>query len=116
MKLSNKILIGFFGFIFLYLTAVFAELRLTGTSNILDDQNSIAETVALSGITHIVLNDLGKNIYVTGADRPRLEVRSASGDGLKKLQYAISGDTLTLLSLPKDTKTMKVSIFVPQAS
>lgn len=113
MKLSNKILIGFFSFLFLYLTAVFAEIRFRGTPNIIDNSNSIAETADISGVRHLVLPDLDKRIYVEGSDHPRLEVRSLSGDQLKKLKYHISGDTLTLseLELEKDAP-VKISIYV----
>jgi hypothetical protein len=117
MKLSNKILIGFFGFAFIYLTAVFAEIRLAGTPNIIDDTNSIAETADISGVAYIVLQDLDKDVNVIGSDQPRLEVRSFSGDLLQKMKYKISGDTLTLSELQsKDRKTVKISVFVPKGS
>ncbi|MBT1700141.1 hypothetical protein KK083_24850 [Fulvivirgaceae bacterium PWU4] len=115
MKLSNKILLGFFGFIFLYLTAVFAELRLTGIPNIMDDKNSIAETADISGITYLVLSDCNKEVKVIGSDQPRLEVRSFSGALLNKLKYGISGDTLTLSGFQSDISgTVGISVFVPR--
>src|SRR5687768_6562742 len=96
MKLSNKILFGFFGFAFIYLTAVFAEVRLRGIPNIINDNNSIAETVDVSGVSYLVLQNLDKQVNVVGSDRARLEVRSISGNLLQKLNYQVSGDTLTL--------------------
>jgi hypothetical protein len=117
MKLSNKILIGFFGFVFLYLSAAFVEVRLTGSPNVVDDKNSIAETVDLSGITYVVLKDLDKNVKVIGSDRSQLEVRSLAGDFLKKLQYKVSGDTLTLSGLQsQDIRTVTISVFVPNTT
>lgn len=117
MKLSNKILIGFFGFIFLYLTAVFAEVRFRGNLAVIDDSNSRAETVDISGVTHLILADLGKSINVIGSDQPRLEVRSISGDLLKKLKYNISGDTLTLSQLDLEKNmNIRISVYVPQNS
>ena len=115
MKLSNKVLIGFFGFIFLYLTAVFAEVRLRGTPNIIDDANSTAETVDVSGIRYLVLEDLDKHVNVAASDQPsRLEVRSLKGDLLKRMKHRISGDTLTLSALQsKDINTLKITVFVP---
>lgn len=115
MKLSNKILIGFFGFIFLYLTAVFAEIRLRGTPNIMDDANSIAESVDISGISYLVLDDLDVTIGVIGSDESRIEVRSLSGDLLQRLKYNLSGDTLILSELESQgTSPVKISVFVPQ--
>jgi hypothetical protein len=117
MKLSNKILIGFFGFVFLYLTAAFAELRLTGTPNFIDEKNSIAESVDISGITHLVFNDLDKEVQIRASDSSVLQVRSLSGGILKRLKYRISKDMLTISALEsQDVKNMKITIFVPSAS
>lgn len=117
MKLSNKILIGFFGFIFLYLTAVFAEIRLRGTPNIIDDTNSIAETVDVPAIAYLVLTDLNRDVNVIGSDQPRLEVRTLKGNALKEMQHSISGDTLILSDLTWDHKeAIKISLFVPKSA
>lgn len=117
MNLSNKILLGFFGLIFLYLTAAFAEIRLSGIPNVVDDKNSIAETVDISGIAYLIINNLDRDIKVIGSDRPRLEVRSLSGDVLKQLKYKVSGDTLTFSGLQsEDTRTIRISLFVPDTS
>lgn len=114
MKLSNKILLGFFGFIFLYLTAAFTEIRLTGSPNIINDENSIAETVDLPAITYLVLSGVNNNINVIGSDQLRLELRSIAGDVLQKLKYAVSGDTLTLSGIDAgDHKNFKITVFVP---
>lgn len=116
MKLSNKILLGFFGFAFIYLTAVFAEVRLRGIPNIINDNNSIAETVEMSGVSYLVLQDVDKQVNVVGSDRARLEVRSISGDLLQKLNYEVSGDTLTLSKLKsEELRTFKITFFVPKA-
>ena len=118
MKLSTKILIGFFGFIFLYLTAAFAEIRLTGIPNVINNKNSIAETVDLSGgITHLVLSGMDNRLVkIIGSDRAQLEVRSLSGDLLKKLSYEISGDTLTVSDFEEDeNKRVQITVFVPDA-
>jgi hypothetical protein len=116
MKLSNKILIGFFGFAFIYLTAVFAEVRLRGIPNIIDKTNSVAETADISGVSYLVIQDLDHYIAVIGSDQPRLEVRSISGDLLKSLKYNISGDTLTLSKFQAEEKpSVSISVFVPKA-
>jgi hypothetical protein len=116
MKLSNKILIGFFGFAFIYLTAVFAEVRLRGTPNIINNTNSVSETADISGVSYLVIQNLDQDIAVSGSDQPRLEVRSISGDLLKSLKYNISGDTLTLSEFKSEEMgTVRISVFVPEA-
>ncbi len=115
MKLSNKILIGFLGFIFLYLTAAFAELRLNGVPSVIDDTNSIAETVELTAISHLIIKDVEKNVQVIESDRPRLEVRSFTGNWLAKLKYSVSGDTLTLSDFHEENAKVKIAVFVPQS-
>ena len=117
MKLSNKILLGFLGVIFLYLTAAFAEVRLMGTPNIMNDKNSVSETLNITGVRYIVLVAVDKQINVVGSDRSHLEVRSLTGDLLKKLKYKVAGDTLTLSDFqPEDNQTLKISVFIPKAS
>lgn len=116
MKLSNKILIGFFGFLFLYLTAVFAEVRFRGTPVVIDQSNSIAETVDIAGVSYLVLDDLDQNIHVSVSDRPRLEVRSFSGNLLQHVTYRFSGDTLTLSRLESEkNRSIKITVFVSEA-
>ena len=116
MKLSNKILIGFFGFAFIYLTAVFAEIRFRGTPNKLSDDNSMAETVDMSGVSVVVLQNIDRHINVVGSNEPRLEVRSLAGDLLKNFSYRISGDTLILSQLQStETKAVRITIFSPTA-
>jgi hypothetical protein len=117
MKLSNKILLGFFGILFLYLTAAFTEIRLTGTPNVINDSNSKAEAVNLSGIHYIVVNDVDRNVNITQSDRAQLEVRSIAGDLLKDLTYAVSGDTLKLLSFKSEKgRAIKITVHVPKES
>jgi hypothetical protein len=114
MKLSNKILLGFFGFAFLYLTAAFAELRFTGTPNVINSENSKAETADLSGVTYLIVNNVEREITVQGSDRTQLEVRSFSGNALKNLKYSVSGDTLTVSGFEsEDTRNVRITLFFP---
>lgn len=116
-KLSNKILIAFFGFIFIYLTAAFAEIRFRGNPVFidLDDTNSLTESVDITGVTYLILPDIDNNIKVIGSDQPQIEVRSISGELLQKLKYNISGDTLTLSQLDlEEDQRVKISIYVPR--
>ncbi|HYC85125.1 MAG TPA: hypothetical protein VEB86_07875 [Chryseosolibacter sp.] len=117
MKLSNKILIGFFGFIFLYLTAAFAELRLTGSPSVIDETNSIEETVDLPAFAVLIVGGFTADVKVIPSDRPRLQIRSFTGDLLKSFNYQLSGDTLTLSGFqPEDVPPAKISLslFVPE--
>lgn len=117
MKLSNRVLIGFFGFIFIYMTAAFTEIRMRGTPNFIDYANSIMETVDISGVTYLVLTDVEHSVTVLGSDKATLEIQSISGDQLQKLKYNVSGDTLTLgqSDLEKDPRT-RISVYMPKDS
>jgi hypothetical protein len=117
MKLSNKILLGFFGFAFLYLTAAFAEIRFKGTPNTINGKNSKAETADVSGIKYIIVDNVGREVIVAGSDRTQLEVRSFGGDMLKKLTYSVSGDTLKLSRFESDdSRNIKITVFVPKST
>lgn len=117
MKLSNKILIGFFGFVFLYMIAAFTEVRLKGDPNRIDEFNGVMETVGIGGVNYLVLPDLGHRMTVMGSDNPRIEVKSLAGDLLKHLKYNIQGDTLTIESFDLEKKqNLMIYIHVPKYS
>ena len=117
MKLSNKILIGFFGFIFLYMTAAFTELGLRGTSSAVNMSNSVSESVDIDKVTYLVVDGIEQSVIIIGSDKARLEVYSPTGDLLQKLQYTISGDTLTLGKLEAELNGgIWISVFVPKNS
>lgn len=117
MKLSNKILIGFFGFIFFYMIVAFTEIRFRGDLNRFNDSNSISESVDIVNIKYLVLSDLNQRITISGSDNPRIEVKSVSGDLLKELQYDISGDTLTMKPmLLQENQLVTVLIRVSEAT
>lgn len=96
MKLSNKILIGFFGFIFFYMTAAFTEMRLKGDLNRIGEHGGILETAELGSIGYVKVSDLLQRVTITGADNPGIEVKSKTGQALQSLEYEIVGDTLIL--------------------
>lgn len=117
MKLSNKILIGFFGFIFVYLIAAFTEIRFRGNLNHLDESSSIVETTDVSGFTYLVLQDLDESVTLVGSEQPGIEVRSISGDLLKNLEYTLRGDTLELVQLKlADDEHLNLIVYVPNNS
>ncbi|MEM7110526.1 MAG: hypothetical protein AAF519_20020 [Bacteroidota bacterium] len=98
MKLSNKILIGFFGFIFLYMTAAFTEMRFKGDLNRIGEHDGIMETTELSAIGYVKMSDLIQRVTVTSADNPGIEVKSKTGQALQSLNYEVVGDTLIINS------------------
>lgn len=115
MKLSNKILIGFFCSLFIYLTAALAEVRFTGTPTAMDESNSIAEHRDTDNITYVLLDSIVNTIHVRLSDKPRLEVRSISGDMINKLNFSLKGDTLMLSGGAHDEgKPVKITLFVSE--
>lgn len=113
MKLSNKILIGFFSFVFVYMTLAFTEIRFRGDLNRIDEHSGIAETQDISNIRFIDIVDIDHQVAISGADQPRIEVKSASGQALKNLRYEINGDTLSLKELVLEkNETARVTVYV----
>ncbi|GAA5028583.1 hypothetical protein GCM10011506_14370 [Marivirga lumbricoides] len=113
MKLSNKVLIGFFGLILVYMIAAFTEIRLNGDLNRFDDSNSIKETVDVESFSYLVLPEMNHRIDVMGSGKARLEVRSISGDLIQKINYSISGDTLTITPPElSENKRVKITLYV----
>ncbi len=116
MKLSNKILIGFFGLIFIYLTAAFTEIRLRGKHNRFNTQDNLSEKIELTQIKYLVLSDLRRNIKVIGADHSGIELESIKGDFLKHLKYQIKGDTLWLKRLDSANRELvNLIVYVPSS-
>ena len=102
MKLSNKILIGFFGFIFIYMTAAFTEMRFKGDLNRIDEHGGMMETTELRSIGYVKVSNLIQRVIITSADNSRIEVKSKSGKALQSLDYEVVGDTLLLKSFNLD--------------
>ncbi len=116
MKLSNKVLIGFFGFILVYMLAAFTEVRLKGDFNRFDASRAKMESVEIDAVSHLVLSDVKQRIIVNTSDKPRIELSSTSGTLLSKLNYQITGDTLVVKELPMEKhEQVKFVIYVPQS-
>ncbi len=117
MKLSNRILIGFFGFVFIYLIAAFTEIRFRGNLNHLDESTGLVETADLSGFTYLIIRDLDESVTLVAADVPGIEVRSITGDLLKNLKYEVKGDTLELTQLQlEENVNLNLTVYVPKNS
>ncbi|MFK7951973.1 MAG: hypothetical protein AB8B73_03940 [Ekhidna sp.] len=113
--MSNKILIIFFGTILTYTLMAFAEIRISGESRILNEKNSIAETISLDGIKYVVFDDrLNQWIHLSGSNKPRIEMKSKSGDMMSKLKYELKGDTLYINEMNDEENHFDLSIFVPR--
>lgn len=117
MKLSNKILIGFFGLIFIYMAAAFTEVRFSGELNRIDDSIGMTEKVDITGVSYLILPELEESVTIRGTlGKPRIEVRSLTGDMLQHLTYKISGDTLSLLALDLvENKPVNLFIYISES-
>jgi len=58
MKLSDKVLLTFFGGITVYMIAAFTEIRLKGDSDQLDPDKALVEKYPLDNCKYLVVNDL----------------------------------------------------------
>jgi hypothetical protein len=117
MKLSNKILVGFFGFIFIYMLAAFTELRISGTLYQIDESNRIVESVDIAKIGYIIVPDLNHQIIIKSGEQPRIEVQSITGELLKNLTYKMTGDTLELMQFDLEkNQHVNILVYVPDNS
>ena len=96
MKLSNKVLIVFFGVLLLYLVSAFGEIRFRGTPNTLDTSNAVIETIPLSSFSSVIVSNLDYSVSLSPSDTTRIDVASISGAMIEGLQYLVRGDTLFL--------------------
>lgn len=117
MQLSNKILIGLFGFLFLYMIVAFTEMRFKGDLNRLDDSNSISEKAEVTTVNYIKLSNLDPHITIMGSEMAGLEVKSMKGEMLQYLEYEMIGDTLQIISMEKQEKQLvNLTIRVPKST
>lgn len=117
MKLSDKILIGLLGFVFIYMTAAFAEMRIKGDPNSLDESNSKLETMKVVDLGYLIIEDLDHRIKIIGSANSEIQVRSLTGDLLNKLKYELTNDTLKILELTLEgDPRVGISIHVPNQS
>jgi hypothetical protein len=113
MKLSNKILIGFFGFILIYMMAAFTEIRFRGYKRDLNGAELQSEKAPLGDIGYIVLSDLDHRVVVSSSDEPRIEVKSIGGGYLSSVDYTMVGDTLQIKAIDiKSGKPAHVIVYV----
>ncbi|MEQ9375366.1 MAG: DUF2807 domain-containing protein [Imperialibacter sp.] len=113
MKLSNKILIGFFGFILLYMMAAFTEVRLRGYKRDLSGAETQIENAPLGNVGYIVLSDSERRVTISSSDEPHIEVKSIDGGFISNVNYEMVGDTLMLKVDDIVTgKPVQVTVFV----
>lgn len=117
MKLSNKILIGLFAFLFLYMIVAFTEMRFKGDLNRFDDGNSISEKAEVTTVNYIMLSNLDPRITIMGSELASLEVKSMKGEMLQYLEYEMIGDTLHIISMEMQEKQLvNLTIHVPKST
>ncbi|MEQ8810982.1 MAG: hypothetical protein RIE59_18060, partial [Imperialibacter sp.] len=115
MKLSNKILIGFFGFIFLYMMAAFTEVRLRGYKRDFKGAETQVEKAPLGDVGYIVLSDSEQRVTISSSDEPHIEVRSIDGGFLSSVSYEMAGDTMRLkVNEIISGKPVQVTVYVAQ--
>ncbi|MEO1053777.1 MAG: hypothetical protein AAFX87_24280 [Bacteroidota bacterium] len=117
MKLSNKVLIGFFGLVLLYMLAAFAEIRLKGDYNVLNKTTAQTESIDIKPVTHLMLPDMDQRIIIKSSNEPRIELLSISGNKLPNLKYQITGDTLELQSIEfEGDENVNIYLYLPENS
>lgn len=115
MKLSNKILIGFFGFILVYMIVAFTEVRLNGTpTNSIYNSGEI-DTINLPEVNYINFHNVNTNFTISSSSEvpPRIEVWSQKGGAASRVKYNIKNDTLNILSVAEgedDLYQLKISL------
>lgn len=115
MKLSNKILIGFFSIGMLYTFAVMLEVRLYGKYTFWRDGeirgDIITETRSIDHPKFLSLTGNRRYVKIVQSDNPRVEIQSLDGNLLSQISIAEEADTLTIdyaSFSPKDMYTMVV--------
>ncbi len=114
MSLSNKILIIFFGIILAYTLMAFVEIRVKGDIRVLNDENSITETIPSAGIKFIILSEeFDERITISSSNTPQVMIKSKSGELIANLNYEMKNDTLVLLSFEKPEERYQITIDIP---
>lgn len=114
MTLSNKILIGFFGFILIYTLMAFTEIRVKGDLRILNDENSTVESIPLENLKYLsVASDFEERITISSSDNPQVKIKSKSGQLIASMKYEMKNDTLFLLKFEEIEERYNISIEVP---
>ena len=119
MKLSNKILIGFFSTILLYTFMVMLEVRLYGKQTLWDGNQVASDVITESQpLNNPAFLDVtgGKGfIRVAQSDQPRVEMQSYTGNLLEQITFEEDEDTLRINTTDFDPDVRyRLSIYVNQ--
>ena len=113
MKLSNKILLGFFGSVILYTLLAAGEIRLNGSLRSENNEGFLLKSTEVSSFKHLVINDSDINISVNQSDTNRIEVRGNNENTSFKVPYRFSGDSLIIDSIRQNvTGELMISIYL----
>ncbi|MEL6559353.1 MAG: hypothetical protein AAFQ94_14275 [Bacteroidota bacterium] len=99
MKLSNKILLGFFGCIILYTLLAAGEVRFRGNFRGDVREGLLIESVNIGGYKHLIINSSNIEVSIDQSDTTRIEVKSEKTEDDIKLTYRLSGDSLIIDSV-----------------
>lgn len=117
MKLSNKVLIGLIGVIFIYINLAFIEIGFRGKPRVSLITEGISEVSELDEFNYLVIEDFGRSIKVIGSDKFALEMRSLEGGQLETVHTEYKQDTLILKPLNVEReKPFFVKIYVEKGS
>lgn len=99
MKLSNKILLGFFGCIILYTLLAASEVRFRGSFRGDVLEGHLIETVNTGSYKHLIINSSNIEVSIDQSDTTRIEIKSEKADDIMELPYRLSGDSLIIGSI-----------------
>lgn len=109
MKLSNKILIGFFGLIFIYMTAVFTEFKLRGTPYTYTIKSYVTDSVTVEDYTQQYKDqgfsiDLLPDCQIAKKDDKHVEISVPSVEGTLSVFWPRHGESLEFESKELELK------------
>lgn len=117
MKQSNKIFFGLVGLIFIYMTAAFIEVRLSGESRDLDEGDVKIENIRLDNITSLDISGVGRSVRIGSSAEPQIEIKSRTGDLADSLRYTIQGEKLELTGFDVANNTnYELTVYLPSNS
>lgn len=114
MKLSNKILLGFFGTVILYTLIAAGEIRFKGVLRSENKEGFLVESIAIDSHKHLIIRNSNIDISVNQSETTRMEIRSYNEEKHLKISYQTSGDTLIINSVnpTEESETTIINVYL----